>query len=83
MACKKPILMAIDGISRDLVEEANAGVFVEPENPIDFENKIRTYLQNKELLKLQGEAGYQFAKANFDRTVLSHKYISEIVKLKK
>jgi glycosyltransferase involved in cell wall biosynthesis len=83
MACKKPILMAIDGISRDLVEEANAGVFVEPENPIDFENKIRTYLQNKELLKLQGEAGYQFAKANFDRTVLSHKYISEIVKIKK
>jgi glycosyltransferase involved in cell wall biosynthesis len=80
MACKKPILMAIDGISRDLVEEANAGVFVEPENPSDFENKIRTYLQNKELLKLQGEAGYQFAKANFDRNVLAKKYMEHISK---
>ncbi len=44
---------------------------------------IRSYLQNKELLTQQGEAGYQFAKANFDRTVLSHKYISEIEKVKK
>lgn len=78
MACKKPILMAIDGISRDLVEEANAGVFVEPENPIDFANKIRTYLQNKEMLVQQGESGYLFAKANFDRNVLAKKYIAHI-----
>ena len=32
MSCKKPILMAIDGVSKELVEDAKAGYYVEPEN---------------------------------------------------
>jgi hypothetical protein len=32
MACKKPILMLIDGVSRDLIEEAQCGIYAEPEN---------------------------------------------------
>jgi glycosyltransferase involved in cell wall biosynthesis len=80
MACKKPILMAIDGISRDLVEEANAGMFVDPENPKEFERIIRHYLSNPDLIKEQGESGYHFAKANFDRSVLAKKYFSFISK---
>jgi glycosyltransferase involved in cell wall biosynthesis len=75
MACKKPILMAIDGVSRELVEEARAGAFVEPENPEDFAARIRIYLNDKELLKVQGENGYLFAKAHFDREVLAKKYL--------
>ena len=79
MACKKPILMAIDGVSRNLVEEANAGVFVEPENPIDFESKIRFYLNNKEMINIQGENGYKYAKRNFDREVLANQYIGILI----
>lgn len=83
MSCKTPILMVIDGVSRELVEEADAGVFVEPENPKDFEAKIRYYLQNPELIQRQGENGYRFAKENFDREKLAEKYLDEIIKLKK
>ena len=32
MACKKPVLMGINGASRELVEEAKCGIYVEPEN---------------------------------------------------
>src|SRR5690606_25040872 len=32
MSCKKPVLLAIDGVSRDLIEAADCGVYVEPEN---------------------------------------------------
>jgi glycosyltransferase involved in cell wall biosynthesis len=78
MACKKPILMAIDGVSRELVEQANAGIFVQPENPLDFASKIRIYLSNPELMINQGENGYQFAKLNFDRKILTEKYINNI-----
>lgn len=81
MSCKKPILMAIDGVSRELVEAADAGVFVEPENPKDFASKVRFYLGNKELLKKQGENGYLYSKKHFDREVLSKKYLLEIDKL--
>lgn len=76
MACKKPILMAIDGVSRELVEEANAGVFVRPEDPNDFAAKIRQYMDNPKLMYEQGEAGYLFAKGNFDRKVLADKYLN-------
>ncbi|MFN4147245.1 MAG: glycosyltransferase family 4 protein [Runella sp.] len=75
MSCKKPILMAIDGVSRQLVEDAQAGVFVEPENPNDFADKIRFYLQNRPLLQQQGENGYRYAKKHFDRERLALHYI--------
>lgn len=83
MSCKKPILMAIDGVSRKLVEDANAGCFVEPENAESFNSVIRNYIQNPTLLKQQGENGYNYAKENFDREKLAVKYLKEIQKLKK
>ncbi len=76
MSCHKPILMAIDGVSRALVEEANAGVYVEPENPSDFAEKVRFYLQNPAILHQQGESGYTFARRHFDRTVLANRYLA-------
>jgi glycosyltransferase involved in cell wall biosynthesis len=78
MACKKPILMAIDGVSRDLVEKADAGIFVQPENPEDFAIKIKQYLSHPSELIRQGENGYQFAKDNFDRMVLANRYLNLI-----
>ena len=78
MSCKKPILMAIDGVSRGLVEKANAGVFVEPENPSDFAEKLRYYMKNPKLIKEQGESGYLFAKKNFDRQLLAEKYLKQL-----
>lgn len=80
MACKKPILMAIDGVSRDLVEQADAGIFVQPENPEDFAQKIIQYLSTPSEIIRQGENGYRFAKDNFDRMVLADKYINLIKK---
>src|SRR5690606_4023983 len=58
MSCKTPILMAIDGVSRELVEEADAGVFVEPENPEDFAAKVRYYMANPQEIRRQGENGF-------------------------
>jgi glycosyltransferase involved in cell wall biosynthesis len=78
MACKKPILMAIDGVSRKLVEDAEAGSYVEPENSLEYEKIIKMYLNNPELIKIQGENGYNYAKNNFDREVLAKKYIESI-----
>jgi glycosyltransferase involved in cell wall biosynthesis len=80
MACKKPILMAIDGVSRELVEVADAGSFVEPENAESYNTIIRKYMNSPELLQKQGDNGYQYAKLNFDRKALAERYIGELQK---
>lgn len=82
-ACKKPVFMAIDGVSRKMVEEAGAGIFVEPENSQDFAAKIRLYLNDPNRIKEEGEKGYRYAKQNFDRSVLSEKYLTYLEKLVK
>ncbi|HSZ72105.1 MAG TPA: glycosyltransferase family 4 protein [Cytophagaceae bacterium] len=78
MACKKPILMAIDGVSRQLVEEAEAGVYVEPENVKDYIEKIDFYLQNRSQLIIQGLRGYEYAKTSFDREKLAQQYLEHL-----
>jgi len=83
MSCKKPILMAIDGVSRALVEEAGAGTYVEPENTQAYNTIIREYLAHPERLQTEGLSGYEFAKNNFDREILAKKYIDYISKIVK
>lgn len=78
MSCKKPILMAIDGVSRQLVADANCGIFVEPENPHDFAAKALQYLKTPKLITLHGENGYKFARTHFDRTTLANQYLTEL-----
>jgi len=75
MACKRPILLIIDGVSRELIEEAACGVFAEPERPEDIAAKIRMYLNEPKLIKSQGENGYNYAKIHFDRKNLANKYL--------
>ena len=83
MSCKRPILMAIDGVSREVVEAAGAGVYVEPENIGEYDRIIRLYLNDPSRIVREGESGYRFAKENFDREVLANKYINYISKIVK
>lgn len=76
MSCKKPTLLAIDGVSRELVEQADCGIYVEPENPKEIASGIRRVLSNKERLIDMGQNGYDHAIKHFDRGVLAKKYIT-------
>jgi len=78
MACKKPVLLAIDGVSRELVEKADCGVFVEPENGKVISEAILNAKNNRELYLKKGENGYNYAKQNFDRKVLANHYLEHL-----
>ena len=80
-SCKKPVLMAIDGVSRELVEAAQAGSYVEPENTAEYSSIIRQYLADPERLTREGESGYHYAQEHFDREVLARKYLDYILKV--
>lgn len=82
MACKKPLFLLIDGVSRTLVEEGQCGIYVEPENSEDFIGKIQhVLLQPKNYIDTMGENGYAYAKLNFDREKLASLYLSKITEL--
>lgn len=74
-SCKRPVLMAIDGVSRDLVEQANAGMFAEPENAVDLAGKIEIYMNDRTLLSKHGENGYRFVHTHFDREKLAKDFL--------
>lgn len=81
MACCMPVLLLIDGVSREMVEQADCGIYAEPENPVEIASIIRQCMDNPEKLKQQGQNGYRFAKAHFDRTVLAQQYIDHLQSL--
>lgn len=80
-SCKKPILLAIDGVSRELVEMAQAGSYVEPENASEYDRIIRGYLADSTKMTIEGENGYRFAQENFDRQILAKRYLASIQKI--
>jgi glycosyltransferase involved in cell wall biosynthesis len=79
MSCKTPVLLLIDGISKDLIERAKCGFYAEPENTTEIIRIINkcAALSQTEILKM-GEAGYDYASKHFDRTKLAVTYISLI-----
>jgi len=82
MACAKPIILPIDGACRKLViNEAKAGLFVNPSDAKDFKEKILYLYNHSSELKKIGERGYNFVLRNFDREKLSQKYLEIIQRL--
>ena len=79
MSCKKPVFLVIDGVSRQLINEAKCGVYVEPENItaiVEGAKKLANI--SAEEIKTMGENGYSFAKIHFDRDKLAKEYLEKI-----
>lgn len=83
MAARLPILTAVDGISRSVVERANAGMFVELQKPAEVAEKINLYLNRPDLRCRHGQAGYEYAKKHFDRKRLADDYLAFIADVPK
>lgn len=73
MAAKKPIILAIDGEIRKVVEDAKCGVFCEPGNPIELANATMNLYLNKKRLRIMGENGRSYLAEHFDRNNLALK----------
>ena len=80
MACQKPILMLIDGVSRQLIEDAGCGIYAEPENITAIVRAVQLFIDNPEQRVEMGVRGYHFAVQNFARERLTREYINEITK---
>lgn len=74
MSCAKPIILAIDGAARELIEEAKAGIYVEPENIQMFKEAVLELFKNPLLRQALGQNGYEYVTQNFSREQLADQY---------
>jgi glycosyltransferase involved in cell wall biosynthesis len=68
MAAGKPVVLAIDGVIRSVIEEAKAGVFVPPGDPIALADAIKELWQNPGVVEQMGRAAREFVSDKFDRS---------------
>jgi glycosyltransferase involved in cell wall biosynthesis len=71
MAAGRAIILAIDGVMRQVVETAGAGVFVQPGDPEALAQAICLLADDPEQAKAMGRRGRQHVEAHFDRGVLA------------
>lgn len=67
MAAGRPVILAIDGVVRDVVAAAGAGIFVPPGDDAKLENAIVELQANPERARQMGRAGREYVALHFDR----------------
>ena len=67
MAAGRPTLLAIDGVIREVIENADGGVYVPPGNPDAMAGTVLTYCEDRELCQRQGRAARTYVSEHFDR----------------
>lgn len=79
MASSRPVVVAIDGAARRLVEDARCGFFVEPENSHQLAEVLKTLQADADLRRRLGRNGLEYVREHFDRRQIAHRYIDVIV----
>ena len=67
MACERPVIVAVDGQARQIVETAHAGVFVEPENSKALVKAILDLAGESERRRQMGASGRAYIVNQFSR----------------
>jgi colanic acid biosynthesis glycosyl transferase WcaI len=75
MSCARPVILGVDGQARQIVEEAAAGIAIEPENPDGLVAAIQRLSANRELGRAMGQKGREYIVKNFSRASTANKYI--------
>ena len=75
MAAGKPVILAIDGVIREVVESANCGIFSRPGDPSHMAEVILALQSNPKKACLMGSNGVGYLQEHFSRSVLGNKLI--------
>jgi glycosyltransferase involved in cell wall biosynthesis len=74
MAAGRPVLLAIDGVIREVIEEAQAGVFVQPGDPGALASVIRELATNPQKCRTMGMNGRKTVESRFAREIFADKF---------
>jgi colanic acid biosynthesis glycosyl transferase WcaI len=75
MSCARPVILGVDGQARAILEEARAGLAIEPENSDALVNAIRYLAANREEARELGQNGRAHILRRFSRPQTAERYI--------
>ena len=79
LAMEVPILLAVDGEARrHFVDNANAALFIEPENVEQLVEKVNILFNNPEKASEMGKNGRQYAFTVFNRDKIATEFLTEL-----
>ena len=81
MACARPVILGVEGHARKIVEEANAGVFFEPENPADLAVAVMRLVDAPAWRESLGRNGRRYVVQRFSREQTAIRYLSLLQEL--
>ena len=74
----RPIIIGVRGFATQLVETANAGIPIEPENASALVAALECLAGNPDLCRRLGRSGYEYLSRRFDRDRLAEDYLDLI-----
>ncbi len=75
MSCARPVILAVDGQARQILEDAGAGLVIEPENADALVQAIHQLAANREFGTELGIKGREYILRHFSRDRTAEKYI--------
>jgi glycosyltransferase involved in cell wall biosynthesis len=81
MSCGRPVILGVDGQAREIIEQANAGLFVEPENSGELSQTIEQLASNTALRAAFGQNGRRYIVERFSRHQTAGTYVRVLEKL--
>lgn len=75
MSCARPVILGVEGHARTILEEARAGIAIEPENAAALAHAIVQLAANRQAAAAMGENGRDFIIRRFTRDQSAQKYI--------
>lgn len=78
MAAGRPVVLAIDGVIRDVVENANAGIFVKPDDPSSMAQAVSFLYEHPEQRLQMGKNGRNYVIHHFNRDHIAKQFIETL-----
>jgi len=69
------VILGVDGQARRIIEDARAGLVIEPENSAALAQAIRQLLADRELGGMLGHNGREYIVRHFSRASTAERYI--------
>jgi glycosyltransferase involved in cell wall biosynthesis len=73
MAAGRPVVLAIDGVIREVVEAAGCGLFAQPGDPLALAQAIRQLAADPAASRRMGLAGRTYLEQHFSRSAVAEK----------